>query len=103
MNDAQRFITRKTVRLAEAEAVVSPILEAVRKRGDEAVLEYARQFDGFDGASFAVSSAGASVSSEFLAALESAAKNIRQYAALQLPRDISVECSDGRRLRTARK
>ena len=35
-NEAQGFITRKTVRLAEAEQVVAPILDAVRKRGDEA-------------------------------------------------------------------
>ena len=35
-------------RLAEAEAVVRPILEAVRKRGDAALLEYARKFDGLD-------------------------------------------------------
>ena len=32
--------------MAEAEAVVRPILEAVRKRGDRALLEYARKFDG---------------------------------------------------------
>ena len=35
--EAQSFITRKTVRLAEAEQVVAPILDAVRSRGDEAV------------------------------------------------------------------
>ena len=49
LRDAQIFITRKAVRLAEAEAIVAPILEAVRKRGDEAVLEYARKFDGLEG------------------------------------------------------
>ncbi len=49
LDQAQSFITRKAVRLAEAEQVVAPILEAVRERGDEAVLEYARKFDGFAG------------------------------------------------------
>jgi len=98
LTEAQRFITRKTVRLSEAEGVVAPILEAVRKRGDEAVMEYARQFDGFEGASFAVPTAGASATTEFSAALETAAKNIRQYAALQLPREMSIETADGRRL-----
>ena len=49
LNEAQSFVTRKAVRLAEAEQVVAPILEAVRKRGDEAVLEYARKFDGLEG------------------------------------------------------
>ena len=47
--DVGGLLARKAARLAEAEAVVGPILEAVRKRGDRAVLEYARQFDGFDG------------------------------------------------------
>ena len=32
--------------MSEAEAVVRPILEAVRKRGDKGLLEYARKFDG---------------------------------------------------------
>jgi len=35
IDQAQRFITRKAVRLAEAEQIVAPILEDVRKRGDE--------------------------------------------------------------------
>ena len=43
-----RLLARKAARLAEAEAVVRPILEAVRKRGDRALLEYARQFDGLE-------------------------------------------------------
>ena len=47
--DAQSFITRKAVRLAEAEQVVAPIFDAVRARGDEALFEYARQFDSLDG------------------------------------------------------
>ena len=36
LDQAQTFITRKAVRLAEAEQTVAPILDAVRKRGDEA-------------------------------------------------------------------
>jgi hypothetical protein len=35
----------RAARLTEAEAVVRPILDAVRQRGDRALLEYARQFD----------------------------------------------------------
>jgi len=101
--EAQKFITRKTVRLAEAEQTVAPILEAVRERGDEAVLEYARKFDGLEGASFLVPesdwrAAEARVSPEFTAALEIAAKNIRDYAQLQLPKESWVRSDDGRRL-----
>lgn len=98
LDKAQSFIARKTVRLAEAEQVVAPILEAVRKRGDEAVLEYARKFDRLDGDSLIVPSSDSSISSEFRAALEIAANNIREYAALQLPRERWVDFPDGRRL-----
>jgi histidinol dehydrogenase len=98
LQDAQRFISRKAVRLSEAERVVAPILDAVRKRGDDAVLEYARKFDGLDGPGLTVSTVASHVSTEFSAALEVAAKNIRQYAELQLPRETWTEYPDGRRL-----
>src|SRR5580704_7571944 len=100
LSEAQGFVTRKIVRLAQAEQTVAPILEAVRARGDEAVLEYARKFDGFEGASLTVSTAGSRVSSEFQGAIEIAARNIREYAELQLPREVWVEFPDGRRLGT---
>jgi histidinol dehydrogenase len=101
--DAQSFITRKAVRLAEAEQIVAPILEAVRKRGDEAVLEYARKFDGLDGNSFTIPesewrAAESSVAPQFCSALETAAKNIREYAEVQLPSETWFEFPDGRRL-----
>jgi len=103
--DAQQFITRKTIRLAEAEQIVAPILEAVRKRGDEAVLEYARKFDGLQGASLSVPeaefvAAEAKVAPEFRAALDAAAKNIREYASMQLPKESWADFPDGRRLGT---
>jgi histidinol dehydrogenase len=98
LDQAQTFITRKTVRLAEAERVVAPILDAVRKRGDDAVLEYARKFDHLEGDSVTVSTAESRVSPEFRSALETAARNIREYAELQLPRETWVEFPDGRRL-----
>ncbi|MBV9769188.1 MAG: histidinol dehydrogenase [Bryobacterales bacterium] len=103
LHQAQSFITRKTVRLAEAEQVVAPILEAVRKRGDEAVLEYARKFDGLEGNSLTVppsywQAAESRVSPEFRQAIETAAKNIRDYAALQLPRESWAESAAGGRL-----
>ncbi|MGD0134807.1 MAG: histidinol dehydrogenase [Bryobacteraceae bacterium] len=97
LNEAKGFVTRKAVRLSEAEAVVAPILEAVRARGDEAVLEYARKFDGLEGG-LIVPTSGAPVSAQFQSALETAAKNVREYAALQLPRDTWTEFPDGRRL-----
>src|SRR5215475_845068 len=49
-----RLFARRAARLGEAEAVVRPILEAVRKRRDRALLEYARRFDGLEGKSVRV-------------------------------------------------
>jgi len=103
LNEAQNFITRKTVRLAEAEKTVAPILEAVHKRGDEAVFEYARKFDQLDGSSLTVPAsdwyaAESRVAPEFRAALEAASKNIRQYASMQLPGETWASFPDGRRL-----
>src|ERR1700676_2772580 len=98
LDQAHTFVKRKAVRLAEAEQTVPPILEAVRKRGDEAVLEYARKLDGFSGIHLAVSTERARVPDEFISALETAAKNIREYAVLQLPKENWVTFPDGRRL-----
>jgi len=103
LDQAQRFITRKAVRLAEAEQIVAPILEDVRKRGDQAVLEYARKFDGLQGTDLAVTeseleAAVGRVAPEFKKALETAAKNIREYAELQLPKETWSRFPDGRRL-----
>ncbi len=103
LDQAQSFITRKSVRLAEAEQTVVPIIEAVRERGDEALLEYAHKFDGLKGNQFTVPesewrAAEKSVSPTFKAALETAARNIREYAEIQLPRESWTTFSDGRRL-----
>jgi len=103
LDQAQSLITRKAVRLAEAEKTVAPILHAVRERGDEAVFEYARKFDHLEGNAFTVpqpewDAAEERVSPEFMQALGVAAANIRQYAKTQLPQDTWTQLADGRRL-----
>ncbi len=102
-SDAQDLVTRKTVRLAEAERIVAPILEAVRTRGDAAVLEYARKFDAFDGETIRVAksecdAARQRLSSSFQDGVAVAAQNIRTYAATQIPEEKVFEYPDGRRL-----
>src|SRR5947208_11631715 len=98
-SQAEDLISRKAVRLSEAEAIVAPILDDIRRRGDAALLEYARKFDGFEGDSVVVpSDSTARVSDEFLRALEVAAGNIREYAQMQLPRECSIDLPGGRRL-----
>lgn len=95
--DAAGLITRKAVRLEEAERVVAPIIDDVRKRGDRAVLEYARKFDGFTGESVRMRVEG-SLTREMQSAVETAATNIRENARTQLPVDGFVNYPDGRRL-----
>jgi histidinol dehydrogenase len=85
-----RLFSRRAARLEEAEAVVRPILEAVRKRGDPALLEYARQFDGLERRSVRVpakelAAAAKTLTPEFRAAVETASANIRAFASMQLP------------------
>ena len=89
--DAARLLARKAARLTEAEAVVRPILEDVRKRGDRALLEYARKFDGLTRKSVRIPepeirAARENLGPEFLEAAEIAAANIRRFAELQMPR-----------------
>jgi histidinol dehydrogenase len=94
------LLSRKAVRLAQAEEAVRPILEAVRTRGDDAVLEYARKFDGFDRETTVVASeeltaARASLTAEFRNAVQTAAENIRAYARLQMPQAKQTEVAPG--------
>src|ERR1051326_2932423 len=95
--DARPLLTRKAQRLEEAERIVAPILEDVRKRGDAALLDYARKFDKFEGASVRIQATGR-LEPKFAKAVEIAAANIREYARLQLPQERFVDYPDGRRL-----
>ncbi len=98
-----RLVARRKARLAEAEATVRPILEAVRDRGDKALLEYARRFDALDRKTVAVPAADlqracAGLSAEFREAVAVAASNIRAFAEMQLPVETRREVSPGLQL-----
>ena len=95
--NAAGFISRKVVRLEEAERVVAPILADVRDRGDRALLEYARKFDGFKGTSVRIPADGA-LEPGMLKSVEVAAGNIREYARTQLPAEKFIDFGGGRRL-----
>jgi histidinol dehydrogenase len=89
--DVGRLLARKAARFAAAEEVVRPILDAVRRRGDAALLEYARRFDGFARRTVRVpegdlAAARASLSPEFRRSAETATANIRDFATRQMPR-----------------
>jgi len=98
-----RLLKRRAARLAAAEEIVRPILDGVRKRGDRALLEFARKFDGFEGRGVRVPerelrAAETRLTPEFRGAVETAAANIRRFAEFQMPRGWSREVSPGLRL-----
>jgi len=89
--------------MTEAEAVVRPILDGVRKRGDRALVEFAKKFDGLDRSTVAVpqrdlAAAYVALAPAMKRALRVAAANIRAYAKLQLPLAKSAVVARGLKL-----
>jgi histidinol dehydrogenase len=98
-----KLLGRRASRLASALDVVRPILEDVRRSGDRALLKYARQFDGFGGRSVrvpagALASALAELTPQFRDAVSVASENIRHFARMQMPAEMSGEAAPGLRL-----
>lgn len=82
-------IFSRIVPMANVEQAVADILADVKSRGDEAVLDYTRRFDGVSLETMAVSrqemeEAMASVEPEFLQVLNQAAQNIRAFHSRQV-------------------
>ncbi len=101
-SDMGRVLARRAARLSDAEATVRPILDAVRKRGDKALMEYARQFDRLDRKSVTVpvselAAAETRLSDEFRSAVRVATENIGAFAQAQLPREQMHELKPGLR------
>ena len=102
-SEAGRLLKRRALRLAQAEQRVRPILEAVRRRGDRALLKYARSLDGLDSRSVRVPEeelerAARQLTAAFRKAVRTAAGNIRDYARRQLPRGTAWNAAPGLRL-----
>jgi len=93
--EVRRIFGRRAERLDAAERAVAPVLDAVRRLGDAALIRYARRWDGFAGRSArellvspqAIAQGAASVPPEFRSAVREAAENIRAYCRLQMPRE----------------
>jgi histidinol dehydrogenase len=101
---AGRFLQRRTARLTEAERTVAPIIEAVRKHGDRALLKYVRKFDGLERGRNSVEvpatdteAAFRGLTPAFRSALRTASRNIRDFARMQLPVAKTVRSRDGHR------
>lgn len=95
-SEAGSLLERRAARFTEAERIVAPILEDVRTRGDAALLEYARRFDGFAGSSV-VETARAPMPAGLRDAVRTAAANIRRYAKRQVPKPWSALFPSGYR------
>ena len=98
-----RLLARKAARFTEAEGLVRPILDAVRQRGDRALMEYARHLDKLERKSVRVPpaelrAARDALTPEFRAAVETAAANIRAYATRQMPRQWTTQLKPGLKL-----
>lgn len=86
----------------EAEAIAAKIIAAVRKRGDAALLGYAKRFNGVDLrresiwiTRRAMRAARVYVSADFLRGIQQASRNIRRVAEKQLPRSWSIDVEPG--------
>jgi len=102
-NKAASLLKRRQVKMDDAIQVVEPILAAVQKDGDKALLDYARKFDNFDRKTPRVSpkeceAAAKQLTPAFIKAVKVAAANIRNFAKFQIPKPSSVEVSPGLKL-----
>jgi len=100
---APGLLRRRAARFSDAEAIVRPILEDVRKRGDKALLDYARKFDNLERKSVAVpqaelDAAARRLSPQFRKAVQTSARNVRAFANLQLPQAKKAQPAPGLRL-----
>ncbi|HEX7360958.1 MAG TPA: histidinol dehydrogenase [Bryobacteraceae bacterium] len=89
--------------LSPYEDAVRPILAAVRRDGDAALVRYARELDGLGERPLRVgedeiADAGRRMCAEVRRAAEIAVRNIRQFGEAQLPREHFEEFSPGRKL-----
>lgn len=85
---------------ADVEAVVDGIIADVRARGDEALREYAKKFDGADLDSLLVTKAEideafAAVGEDFLTTLRMAAANTRAFHEHQVHKDFVINDTPG--------
>ncbi|HKT20759.1 MAG TPA: histidinol dehydrogenase [Stellaceae bacterium] len=103
--DFARFLAAKRELAADVDAAVAAILDEVRVRGDQALIELTKRFDRveLDAARLAVSpaeiaEAARSCSPEALAALRLAHERIEAYHRRQLPQDLDYTDAAGVRL-----
>ena len=94
-----RLVERKHHRDRSVEKRVRTIVEDVRRRGDRALMKYARELDGLDGpvaiAPREIKRAAGTVPRDVRAAILLAARNIRRVAERQVPTGWRTETMPG--------
>ncbi len=104
--DLERLNAVRRGRGADVGGTVAGIVDAVRRRGDPALLEYTRRLDGFDASGAAdlrigraeIARARAACDSVALEALELAAARIRAFHERQIPEGFALTDGQGVRL-----
>ncbi|HXE12847.1 MAG TPA: histidinol dehydrogenase [Bryobacteraceae bacterium] len=101
--EAAPILNRRTTILADAINIVRPILDAVASEGDDALVRFARKFDGLGDQPLLIPqselrAAASRLNPAVESAIHTAANNIREFALTQLPKPFLREFSDGRQL-----
>jgi histidinol dehydrogenase len=101
----KKVLAARVAHVQEAQTVAAQIVADVCKRGDSALLAWARKLDDADLSAKnlwisqkEIRSAERNVSPDFLRAIRQAARNIRRVAEKQLPRPWSLEVEPGVRI-----
>jgi histidinol dehydrogenase len=97
-----RFFELRQKREAEAGKLVRRIIDAVRKKGDGALVRFTKQYDhtdlrktGFTVSAEEIQSARRGAGREFIASVRQAARNIRAVARRQLQQGWNISTGDG--------
>lgn len=93
-------VPRAELDIVKAVEQILPLLEDVRNRGEYALIEVARKFDGFDPRPFKVSqqeldAAEQSLSTELRGAIEEGINRVRRVSVANLPKNTSVDLATG--------
>ncbi|MBE6601271.1 MAG: histidinol dehydrogenase [Ruminococcaceae bacterium] len=97
---ANSEIFARAVAEVDVTAIVSDIIENVRKNGDRALLEYSEKFDkvrlsGIEVSAQEIDEAFSSVDAEFVRVMKKAAENIYAFHSRQVRNSFLIEGEDG--------
>ncbi len=97
-------VPRAELNILKAAEQIAPLLDDVRSRGEVALVEVAKKFDGFDPRPFKVSQqeladAEQSISDELRSAIEEGINRVRKVSIANLPKNTNVELASGATVR----